>query len=57
MLSFVDGLQFVPLAYGKLTQVIARLPGGGHLSASLDVGVDAWRVGKGLARLATTAEP
>lgn len=52
----LHGLQFVVLAYGKLTQVIARLPGGGHLSASLDSEVDASRVGKELARLATLAD-
>lgn len=48
----LNGLQFVVLAYGKLTQVIARLAGGGHLSVSLDSEVDAWWLGKELARLA-----
>ncbi len=52
----LGGLQFVLLAYGKLTQLIARLPGGGHLSASLDSAVDAWRVGKDLGRLAAVAD-
>jgi hypothetical protein len=44
----LNGLRYVIVAYGKLTQVIAPLPEGGHISLSLDRGVDAGDVGDGL---------
>lgn len=44
----LDGLRYVAIAYGKLTQVIAPLPAGGHISLSLDRSSDATRVGDSL---------
>lgn len=52
----LDGLRFIVLAYGRLTQVVARLRGGGHISVSLNLDVDAWRLGAELARLASAAD-
>ena len=44
----LDGLRYVAIAYGKLTQVIAQLPAGGHVSLSLDRSSDATAVGDAL---------
>lgn len=44
----LDGLRYVAIAYGKLTQVIAVLPTGGHISLSLNRNSDATQVGDGL---------
>lgn len=52
----LDGLRFLVLAYGRLTQVVAGLHGGGHISVSLDLDVDAWQVGTKVARLAKAAD-
>ena len=41
----LDGLRYVAIAYGKLTQVIAVLPAGGHISLSLDRSSDPTQVG------------
>jgi len=54
----LDGLRYVAIAYGKLTQVIAPLPAGGHVSLSLDRSSDATEVGDALiAALAPKAGP
>ena len=54
----LDGLRYVAVAYGKLTQVIAALPVGGHISLSLDRSVDPTQVGDALvAALALPAAP
>jgi len=53
----LGGLRYVAIAYGKLTQVIAALPAGGHISLSLERGSAATRVGDALvAALASAAE-
>lgn len=52
----LGGLQFVVLGYGTLTQVLAPLRGGGHISLSANLGVDAFRLGKALADLAGRAD-
>jgi len=44
----LDGLRYVAIAYGKLTQVIAVLPAGGHISLSLERSSDATQVGEAL---------
>ena len=44
----LGGLRYVAIAYGKLTQVIAALPAGGHISLSLERGSDATQVGEEL---------
>ena len=44
----LDGLRYVVVAYGKLTQMIAPLPAGGHVSLSLDRNSDATEVGDAL---------
>jgi hypothetical protein len=41
----LNGLRYVVIAYGKLSQVVAPLPEGGHISLSLDRGTDAADVG------------
>jgi hypothetical protein len=41
----LNGLRYVVIAYGKLSQVVAPLPGDGHISLSLDRGTDAADVG------------
>ncbi|MGH6962641.1 MAG: hypothetical protein ACREE7_19345, partial [Dongiaceae bacterium] len=52
----LDGLRYVAIAYGKLTQVVAPLPAGGHISLSLDRSSDATIVADALvAALAPTA--
>lgn len=52
----LDGLRYVAIAYGKLTQVIAALPAGGHISLSLERISDATQVGDALiAALAPSA--
>ena len=54
----LDGLRYIAVAYGKLTQVIAALPVGGHISLSLDRSVDPTQVGDALvAALALSAVP
>jgi hypothetical protein len=54
----LNGLRYVAIVYGKLTQVIAVLPAGGHISLSLDRGSDPTRVGDALiAALAPNAGP
>ena len=44
----LDGLRYVAIAYGKLTQVIAPLPEGGHISLLFDGGSDPTVVGQAL---------
>lgn len=44
----LNGLRYIVIAYGKLSQVVAPLPEGGHISLSLDRGTDAADVGDGL---------
>jgi hypothetical protein len=44
----LDGLRYVAIAYGKLTQVIAFLPTAGHISLSLDRGCNPTQVGDSL---------
>ena len=44
----LDGLRYVAIAYGKLTQVIALLPAGGHITLSLDRKSDSTQVGDAL---------
>jgi hypothetical protein len=44
----LNGLRYVMIAYGKLSQVVAPLPAGGHISLSLDRGTDAADVGDAL---------
>lgn len=41
----LNGLRYVVIAYGKLSQVVVPLPEGGHISLSLDRGTDAADVG------------
>ncbi|MCI0430900.1 MAG: hypothetical protein L0210_10215 [Rhodospirillales bacterium] len=54
----LDGLRYVAIAYGKLTQVIAGLPAGGHISLSLDRRSDPTQVGDApTATLASKAGP
>jgi hypothetical protein len=54
----LDGLRYVAIAYGKLTQVIPALPAGGHISLSLDRSSDPTQVGDALiAALALNAGP
>jgi hypothetical protein len=54
----LDGLRYVAIAYGKLTQVVAALPAGGHVSLSLERSSDATQVGEALvAALAPQAGP
>jgi hypothetical protein len=38
----LDGLEFVVVAYGRVTQVVLRLPDGGHLTVSLQRSADAY---------------
>ena len=47
----IGGLKFIVLGYGALTQLIAKLPGGGHISLSLQPEVDAFRLANRLADL------
>jgi len=54
----LEGLRYIAIAYGKLTQVMAALPAGGHISLSLDRSSEATQVGDGLAAaLAPQAGP
>ena len=54
----LNGLRYVAIAYGKLTQVVAPLPDGGHISLSIERGSDATQVGDELvAALAPGAGP
>ena len=41
----LNGLRYIVIAYGKLSQVVAPLPAGGHISLSLERGTDADDVG------------
>ncbi len=40
----LGGLKFIILGYGVLTQLIAQLPAGGHISLSLDQAVGAYEL-------------
>jgi hypothetical protein len=42
----LDGLEFVVVAYGRVTQVVMRLPAGGHLTVSLQRSADAYDLAK-----------
>lgn len=54
----LGGLRYVAIAYGKLMQVIAALPTGGHISLSLGLGSDATQIGDALvAALAPNTGP
>jgi hypothetical protein len=54
----LDGMRYVAIAYGKLTQVITVLPAGGHISLSLDRRSDPTQVDDALvAALAPPAVP
>lgn len=44
----LNGLRYIVIAYGKLSQVVAPLPEGGHISLSVDRGTDAAEVGETL---------
>lgn len=44
----LNGLRYVVLAYGKLTQLVAPLAEGGHVSLSLDREADATDIGDAL---------
>jgi hypothetical protein len=54
----LNGLRYIVIAYGKLSQVVAPLPEGGHISLSVDRGTDAAEVGETLvARVARDKVP
>lgn len=42
----LGGLKFIILGYGVLTQLVARLPAGGHISLSLDQDADAYELAR-----------
>jgi len=47
----LGGLKFIIVGYGVLTQLIAKLPAGGHISLSLDQEVNAYELGRKLTML------
>lgn len=47
----LKGLRFIILGYGTLTQLVARLPCGGHISLSLEQSADAYQLGNKLTTL------